>query len=110
MKAYEVHICNSAHPDDGAVYREFFVFADNFVDATMYAAEALEEVKKAMSSAGICRDAVDTVEIESVALMAEVIGKRGLKRSYESSSENDREDFEPWAKRVAERVKKDRDS
>lgn len=107
MKAYEVHVCNDAHDDDGSIFREFYVFADNFVDATMKAGEALDELVKALLAAGLKGECTETLEIETIALQAEVVGNVGVRKNYRTSAENDRHDFKEWAKRIATRIRKD---
>lgn len=107
MKAYRVIARNSAcSVDQGAVWREFFVFSLDFIGATMDAEKAVTELRKRLVAAGLPRDSADSLDIEKIEFEAEVVVSVGELRVKDGQSES----VEAWARRVAEQTKKDMNS
>lgn len=108
MRAYKATIRNEANNvDTGSVWLTFLVFAKDFVGATMEADRAAEELRTQLKKAGAPLESWNTLSVDSVECQCEIIGRIGVLPGVDGDSPMPENSIEDWARKVAEKTKKD---
>ena len=107
MKAFAIKMGNDlAWLSNGAVNREFFVFAEDILGALVDAQEQADLVKEALLREGVPKDRV-FIRIRSIEERCEVAGRTSTRLLIGCHSSEDQQVLTDYAKDLAQRILKD---